>query len=240
MFDNRTYRRFHKKPGLVPFDVTVKETNLHIQADTDLSDTALRSILKYRGFIETFARVCPEFMTALVPLPLAGPAPAIVTDMFSAAGAADVGPMAAVAGAMSEYTGRDLLKESGEILVENGGDIFIKSNTDTTFAIFAGDSPLSLKAGLHIKKQSRAYAMCTSSGTIGHSKSFGRADAVTVYATSCPLADAMATALCNQVQSVKDIEPVIERGNQVAGILGIAIIMGEHIGLWGDMELVPL
>lgn len=82
--------------------------------------------------------------------------------------------------------------------------------------------------------------MCTSSGTLGHSKSFGRADAATVLADSCALADAAATALGNRIQAPRDIEPAIAAGRAMAGVRGIVIILGGQIGLWGDLQLVRL
>ena len=241
MFENRNaYRRQHEKTGLVTFEITVKETNLNIQAQTDLSDQAIRATLKYRGVIEAHILQNPKFATALSPLPGLEIAPAIVMDMMEAARQTNVGPMAAVAGAMAEYVGKDLLDLSNEVVVENGGDIFIKSDTETVFSIYAGDSPLSMATGILVEKQNKPFAMCTSSGTLGHSKSFGVADAASVVAPSCALADAAATALCNMVKKECDIEKAIHRGKQIRGIQGIVIIKGKQIGLWGDLKLVRL
>ncbi len=241
MFENRSaYRRQHEKKGLVSFEITVKETNLNIQAQTDLSDQAIQAALKHRQYIETHILQNPKFATALSPLPTPGIAPAIVMDMIEAARSANVGPMAAVAGAMAEYVGKDLLELSNEVVVENGGDIFIKSDIETVFSIYAGDSPLSMTTGILVEKQNTPFAMCTSSGTLGHSKSFGRADAVSVVAASCCLADATATALCNRVKKECDVEKAISLGKQIQGIQGIVIIKGKQIGLWGGLKLVRL
>ncbi len=240
MFEDRgVYRRQHQKKGLVSFDITVKETNLNIQAQTDLSDQAIQATLKYRQYLETHILQYPEFALALSPLPLPGIAPAIVMEMMTAAKQTNVGPMAAVAGAMAEYVGRELLALSPEVLVENGGDIFIRSTTQTVFSIYAKDSPLSMTTGILVENQ-RPFAMCTSSGTLGHSKSFGAADAVSVVASSGALADAAATALCNRVKHRKDIEKTLHHGKQIQGIQGIVIIKGEQIGLWGNLKLVRL
>ena len=224
----------------------MKETNLNIQARTENSDVvalteqAVRAALKYRQYIETHIGNHPEFAASLTPLPDPGPAPAIVTEMVQAGRIAGVGPMAAVAGAVSEYVGKDLLAFSKEIVVENGGDIFVKSDTEMIFTIYAGDSPLSMKTGIRVARQPGPFAMCTSSGTLGHSKSFGRADAACVLADSCALADAAATALGNQVQAPRDIEAAIEKGRNMEGIQGIVIITGKQIGLWGDLQLVKI
>lgn len=241
MFENRgVYRSRHQKKGLVSFEVTVKETNLNIQACTDLSDQAVRAVLKYRNFIETHIRQYPEFATCLCPLPEPLVAPAIVRDMMTAARLANVGPMAAVAGAVAEYVGRDLLALSPEVVVENGGDIFIKSDKETLFKIYAGTSPLSMTTGIRVEKQETPFALCTSSGTLGHSKSFGRADAASVVAASCALADAAATALGNRVKKENDIEAALQAGQQIPGIQGIVLIKGKQIGLWGKLKLVRL
>lgn len=129
MFDNRAYRRQHKKKGLVSFDITVKETNLNIQAGSDLTRQAISSVLTYRQFIEAYIQLHPEFATRLAPFQAPGPGPGIVMDMIHAGALAGVCPMAAVAGAIAEYTGKRLLEHTREVVVENGGDIFIKSDT---------------------------------------------------------------------------------------------------------------
>ena len=241
MFENRRiYRRTHAKKGLVSFEVTVKETNLHIQADKDLSEKAVKAVLGQRQYLETHISTHPEFASSLVPLPDPGMIPAIVSQMYAAARAADVGPMAAVAGAVAEFTGRALTTESREVVVENGGDIFVFSSSEMVFTIFAGDSPLSMKTGIRVTPRTEGYGMCTSSGTLGHSKSFGRADAVCVLSDSCALADAAATALCNRVGSAKDIQAVLEQGQQIPGVQGLVIILGSALGAWGDLELVRI
>ncbi len=240
MFENRTYRKQHKKKGLISFDITVKETNLNIQAQSDLTRPAIESVLKYRNFIQTHIQLHPEFGTALGPVENPVVAPGIILDMARAAMLANVGPMAAVAGAIAEYTGKALLAHTDEVVVENGGDIFVKSKTNTTFSIYAGDSPLSMTTGILIAKRARSFSMCTSSGSLGHSLSLGKADAVTVLSDSCPLADAAATALGNMVHGTSDIEKAIHRGKQIKGVQGIVIIKGSSIGLWGDLKLVRL
>lgn len=240
MFENRTYRRQHQKSGLVSFDITVKETNLNIQAGTDLSAQAIKYVLDCRNTIETYTRLNPDFASSLTPIETPGPVPGIIQKMIKAALSANVGPMAAVAGMVAEYTGTRLITHSSEVLVENGGDIFVKSDTETIFSIYAENSPFNLTTGILVPRRSQPFGMCTSSGTLGHSKSFGKADAATVLAGSCPLADATATALGNMVNSEKDIQPAINMGKSIKGVQGIVIIKGESIGLWGDLKLVNL
>ncbi len=240
MFGNRTYRSKILKSGLTSFNVTVKETNLHIQADCDLTDKAVQAVLKCREYIEKYIEKNPDFATSLVPISVRGIAPGIINKMINAGKDANVGPMAAIAGSIAEYTGKALLKKSNEVIVENGGDIFIKSNSETVFTIFANQSPLSMKTGIRIGKREAPYALCTSSGTVGHSLSYGKADAVTIFSASATLADAMATSLGNLIKKPDDIEKVINIGKKIQGILGIVIIKDKNIGLWGDIKIVKL
>ncbi len=240
MFENRTYRTYAKRKGLKSFHITVKETDIHIQAQSDLSNNAINAILECRGYIESYIDRHPEFLTSLVPIDIIFPAPMIVEKMAEAAKKTGVGPMAAVAGAVAEYTCKKLLRESDEVIVENGGDISMKINGDIVFAIFAGQSPLSMKTGIRLTKRNSPFALCTSSGTIGHSKSFGNADAASVIADSCILADAAATALGNMVKTESDIKKAITAGKSIKGIQGIVIIKNKTLGAWGDLELIRL
>ncbi len=240
MFDNRRYRAHAKRKGLVPFTVTVKETNLHIQADRDLSQEAVKSVLTCRSYIENHIRTHPDFLTSLVPLPPLPHGPEIIREMIDAGSKAQVGPMAAIAGAIAQYTGEALMTLSHQVIVENGGDVFLKTDSDTTLAIYAGKSPLSMKVGVKVAHRETPFALCTSSGTIGHSTSFGRADAVTILADSCALADAVATGLANRVKSVSDIRNTIDHGKKISGVQGIIVIRKKKLGAWGDVELVGL
>lgn len=241
MYDNRkVYRQQHHKQGLTAFEITVQETNLHIQADTDLSGPALQAVTRCREQIQAYIQQHPAFKTALSPMAIPDTAPLIIQNMAEAARAAQVGPMAAVAGAVAEYTGRHLLSFSSEVVVENGGDIFIHSGTETVLTIFAGNSPFSLAAGIQISRQAGPFGICTSSGTFGHSQSFGKADAVMVMAESCMLADAAATGLANQVITGDDIAPTLETGKQISGVQGLVIIKDSQIGLWGELRLVNI
>ncbi len=242
---DRTYRTLHEGDGLLSSFVQIKSTDLHILADREVSARALDLALQYRLQLEKYIKQHPDFLRALVPLPPDPLAPPIVSAMLAAAGSAGVGPMAAVAGAIAEYVGRALLREEcREVVVENGGDIFINRHRDCTVAIFAGQSPLSLRVGIKLAAATMPIAVCTSSGTVGHSLSFGRADAVTVIARSTPLADAVATRLGNEVggEAEKDdgINRALRIGRTIAGVLGVVIIRGEKMGAVGDVELVKL
>jgi hypothetical protein len=197
-------------------------------------------VLEQRAYVEAYIKAYPDFMTTLDPWRQAGPAAKIVSDMIQAGAMAGVGPMAAIAGAISENVGRGLLTHSDQIIVENGGDVFIQADRPVTVGIFAGSSPLSMQVGIQLSCVNKPTAVCTSSGTLGHSLSLGKADAVCVVADSCALADAAATSIGNLIQSEADINTAIAAGQRIAEIAGIVIIAGEKIGVWGDLEIVSI
>ena len=236
-YQPRTYRRWVSSEGLVSFSITEKETDLLILAGKDLSREALSAVRRCRSELEGYIRKHPLFGVSLQPLPVGDDAPLLVKDMSSAAEAAGVGPMAAVAGAIAEFVGRELLVHSDEVVVENGGDIFIKATRRRHVGVYAGASPFTGKVVFEVLPGETPLGICTSSGTVGHSLSFGRADAVVAFSPSGSLADAVATAIGNIVNSAEDIPEAIKRAQQIPGLRGIAIIKADRIGLWGKVRL---
>jgi len=240
MCEPQTYRHWIKDSDLVSFNVVVKQTNLYIRAQRDLKGKALKSVLKHRTSLENYIEYHSLFLTTLQPYPVEEDAPTIVKEMSRASQLAGVGPMAAVAGAIAETVGRDLLPLSPEIIVENGGDIFLKISQRRLVGIYAGQSPFTGKIALEIKPQETPLGICTSSATIGHSLNLGNADAIVALSPSTALADAIATAIGNSVKSREDISGAIEKAQGIKSLQGIVIIKGNEIGIWGKVKLVPL
>jgi ApbE superfamily uncharacterized protein (UPF0280 family) len=240
MYEKRTYRNLVKSEDLIKFEVMVKETDLLVRAEKDFSKETRESVLKYRHQLETYIATTPEFQKSLLPFRDDPFAPEIVQEMIRTSQLALVGPMAAVAGAMAEWVSKDLLKLSEEVIVENGGDIYLATSKDRTIGIYAGNSPLSFKIGIVISPEETPLGVCTSSGTVGPSLSFGKANAVCILSKSAALADAAATAVGNVVKEKKDIELGLERGKEIAGILGTLIIVEEKMGVWGNIKLARL
>ena len=236
----RTYRDFASRGKWVPFAVASEETDLYIRAERDLTDPALEAIHRARRAIEGYIRRYPDFRTALQPLPFDPEAPLVVQDMLRAAQSLSVGPMAAVAGAIAEDVGKALQAFSRDVIVENGGDVFLATQRETTVGVFAGRSPLSMRVGMRIPPEETPCGLCTSSGQVGPSLSFGKADAVTVWASSTALADAAATALANRVVTTEDIEPTLEAAKATEGLKGTLVVLRDRVGVWGPIELVRL
>ena len=255
-FEERTYRSTFNEDRFSYFKVVHLETDLWIGVghDNDLAENGqrtddeineLRSYIKQyitalRSEIETFILKHPEFNTSFTPLTYKGKVPGSIQQLLEASAIAGTGPMAGIAGLFSEHIVKRIRKDTSnaEILAENGGDIFISTTSELLISIYAGDSPLSKKLALKIPKGE--WGICTSSGTVGHSTSFGKADAVTVVSKSTVLADALATHIANQVHTPDDIQEVLEDSNKYKGIEGVVIICEDKIGITGNIELVPV
>ncbi len=237
MGDIRFYRNWSYNKDLISSNIALKETDLYILAQKNLTRKAYKSVSKYRAMLEKYIQRNPSFKDSLVPLSPEVGAPIIVKEMAKAGKKTGVGPMAAVAGAIAEFVGRDLLDYSPEVIVENGGDIFIKSSKARHIGIYAGNSSFTKKIAIEILPEETPLGICTSSGTVGHSLSLGKADAVVVLSPSSILADAAATAIGNLVQGESNILPGIEFATKIKGIKGVLIIKNGRMGIWGDVKI---
>jgi len=239
MNDTRFYHSWVKDDELTSFEVRLKETVLFIRTESDLTDVAFLALKEARRILEDYIDRHRIFLTSLEPLPIDLEAPTIIQRMYDAGQVAGVGPMASVAGAISEYVGNKLLEYSREVIVENGGDIFLATNAERNIGIYAGKSRFTNSFYLQIAPRNTPLGICTSSGTVGPSLSFGNADAAIVVAKSSTLADALATRLGNIVKEEEDIPQAIESLEGVNGLKGMIVIKGNKMGINGDLKLIP-
>lgn len=240
-YRDRTYRTLEQS-GLVSTFVSMVETDLHILAPVDVEDEALQLVAEVRRQIEGYIRGNPLFLDSLRPLPMDDSAPQPIREMLDAGSVSGVGPMAAVAGTIAEFVGQGLLQAGIEdLIVENGGDIFIARKQECTVSVFAGTSPLSDRVGIRVGQADMPCGICCSSGTIGHSLSFGHADAVVVSAQRTPLADAAATRIGNEVgRNAGNLEQALQVAATIKGLSGVLIICDDKLGAWGELEIVQL
>jgi len=240
LFEERSYRRKLNAKDLVSFQVAVKETDLWVSADLKLEKETRDLVFDCRQQLETYIRLHPEFATTLSPQSKDPYAPPIVREMIDATTEIGVGPMASVAGAVAQYVATGLLRFTDQVIVENGGDIFLKTNRPATVSIYAGSSPLSEKFGIEIASKQMPVGVCSSSGKLGHSLSLGVADVCCILSPSAALADGAATALGNRIRSKKDLETVVTWADRIEGIFGGVVIVDDRIAAWGDIELLDL
>ncbi|MGQ9859819.1 MAG: UPF0280 family protein [Thermodesulfobacteriota bacterium] len=242
MGQKRTYRkRVAGQPGWSSFNVRYLQSDLWIQADLDARQRAETLLLEARRQLEIYALRHPAFMTAYSPMAFEPEAPEVVRWMLRASKAAQVGPMASVAGAIARYVGEGLLAAGcTEVVVENGGDLYLKASRALLVGLLAGDSPLSGKMGLRIDPAQMPMGVATSSATVGHSWSQGMADAACVLASDAALADAVATAMGNMVKEKADLEAALQWALSIEGVLGGLVILGSTLASAGSVELVRL
>jgi len=234
----RFYRGWTGTQDLVSFEVKVRESDLLILAERAMEQEALDALLAARADIERYIERDPVFACTHAPHDVAPEAPGIVKEMAAAAAKWGVGPMAAVAGAIAEQVGRVLAARSPAVIVENGGDVFALAPRPVRFALFAGrESPFSGEIVFEVAAD-RGVGVCSSSGTVGPSFSYGRADAVAAVACSAAEADAAATAIANVVLDERDVDRVIEDEGYRSRLVGLVAAKGGRLGIWGDLRLI--
>ncbi len=239
-YSNRNEYRNKTASDLCCWQTEHKQTELFICADKTCEKESIAAVMFLRKIIDEYIINNEDFEKSLVPLTAAPNAPKQIIDMCTAAKAAGVGPMAAVAGVFAKHVGSELLKFCSQVIVENGGDVFIKTDIQRIVAINAGKSPLSMKIGLKIEPSQKPIAVCTSSGTVGPSKSFGRSDAAVVVSHDACLADACATRLGNEIKRQEDIKGALEFIIGIKGVIGAVAVLGKTCGAAGQITLENL
>ncbi|BDZ70563.1 ApbE superfamily uncharacterized protein (UPF0280 family) [Methanobacterium petrolearium] len=214
------------------------ETDITLQSDVE-PHHLFDFILKQREELKRYIRMHNDFQMSLEPLKI-DKAPVIVEIMEKAADKAGVGPMAAVAGTISQLSLNFLLNHGAKyVIVDNGGDIALKTNKDVIMGLYAGESSLSGKIGFKIKYQKTPMGICTSSGTVGHSISFGKADSVTVFSSKSSTADALATSIANHATGNEDgeiVENCLAKAEELREYFrGVMVVVGEAAGTIGKI-----
>jgi uncharacterized protein len=235
-YQPRTYRGESGAPDLAAWRIVLAETDLQIQAEQELRELSLEAAREARAQVEREIARRPEFAESLRPLEAPPDAAPLVAEMYAAAAIANVGPMAAVAGAVAQWVGEALLGESAQVIVENGGDIFLATEVERLVAVRAGKSPFSGRLAL-VMAPGTVAGVCTSSGTVGHSYSAGRADAAVVVADDAALADAAASGLGNRVTVPDDAEGAVAWALGVPGVTGALVVCGMQLAAGGGVEL---
>jgi hypothetical protein len=240
LFESRSYRDFESRGSLIAFRARVETSDLYIRALKPLEKEATSLIRQAREQIEAAIKRRPDFLESLTPMDELDQDSTLVNRMIAAGKKAGTGPMSAVAGAVAEYVGRGLLPESEELMVENGGDIFIKVSFESVVGIFASDSPFSGKIGVLARPDGLPISICASSATVGPSLSKGNADASVIISRDAPLADAMATAMGNRIKNEDDLQGAVNWALSIQGVKAAVAIKGDRIAAKGDLELIPL
>jgi len=238
LYTERTYRGWSGLDAAARFNVTLGESDLDIQCGEDRRAAALEKLAALRGDLERHIARDPVYRTSLVPVRVPPDAPEVVRAMADAASLWNVGPMAAVAGAIAQLVGEAIAEPGERVIVENGGDIYARAPGEIRCAVYAGErSPFRDRLVIAVDARD-GVGVCTSSGVVGPSLSFGKADAVVVIARSAAVADAAATAIANRIRTPADVAPVVEESSGGPGLRALVACCGDRLALWGELELV--
>ncbi|RKY35773.1 MAG: UPF0280 family protein [Candidatus Omnitrophota bacterium] len=232
-YRNYTYNNF----DLVRFEVEYYESNLLICAKKNLKKHAQEWLIYFHQQVNGYLEKNPLFKASLCAVEIDESAPEIIIAMAKAGQKADLGPMAAVAGAIAEFVGKKLLSFSDEIIVENGGDIFIAVKKQRRIGIFAGAGNIYNRLAIKLSAFDTPCGICASSGKFGHSLSFGKADILVVLAKSTLVADAFATSIGNQISQVDDVSRVLDTVKSSKFIQGVIAVVGDKLTVYGNIEL---
>jgi len=243
-YKERSYRSRFSGDERRWFCVKFLESDLWIGVDKGSYSVSMEAdiygmMVELRRCMDAYLLMDPQYKAALVPYDAGPDAPDILKEMSRVSHKTGIGPMSAVAGAVAKAVA-DYIKSKysvKEVIVENGGDIYAEAQNDMDIAVFAGQSPLSERVGLHIPATAFPLGICTSSGTIGPSLSLGRADAVMILCHDVLLADSYATAMANCIQTVNDLQPVIDRITNTPAILGALAVKDDRMAVCGRFEL---
>ncbi len=235
----RFYRASSAK-DLIKSQVKVGESDLWILSDREIRDQVAKLLKIYRRQLKEYIYNHPDFATTLKPFPSDPEAPELVRKMIEVSGKAGVGPMAAVAGTIAGFIGKDISSTCSEVIIENGGDIYLRSAVERVISIYAGKSEFSKKVGVLLPASPDGIGICTSAGTVGPSLSFGSADAAVIISPDVALADSIATATANRILKTSDLQKAIDFASSISKITGIIVIKDDKMAAWGEVNLVPI
>ena len=243
-YKDRNYRSRFAGDNRRWFSVKFLESDLWIGVDSGSYSQSMEAdtyalLVDLRRAMDAYLLMDPQYKAALQPYDAGLEAPDILKEMSRVSHKTGIGPMSAVAGAVALKVAGLLKSKYGvkEVIVENGGDIYADATADMDIAVFAGQSPLSEKVGLHIPASAFPCGICTSSGTVGPSLSLGKADAMLIVCRDVLLADSYATAMANRIKTVNDLQPVIEQIQSIPDILAALAIKGDRLAVSGLYEL---
>lgn len=212
-----------------------RETVVTLLCAASFIPAAREALKSMRADLEAHIAADPVFKTNHASHDPGRGASGIVRDMCSVSQQAGVGPMASVAGAFALGALEAMLKSgANEGIVDNGGDIALQVREPVLVGIFGGESSVQNLA-FQVEPQDAVLGICTSSGTVGHSFSYGKADAAVVISENVMLADAAATALGNRVRSPADLKSCFGFLEPMQEIQGALVLFEERIALWGEL-----
>ncbi len=227
------------KPGTNTFgSLAYKYSDLLISSDKNIIKLVEEPLKEIYRYLHRCFKEDPAFLKSLSPVSAKPGYPEIIKKMCLLSAEFNVGPMAAVAGTVNEFLAEKLNKYCGNLIIENGGDLYLRSKKDRILGIYVKNNYFKDGISIKIKAENMPCGVCASSGTFGHSLSLGKCDLAVVLSKSAITADAAATAVANSISCKEDILTSIKHFKNYRSIDGLLLIKEDQIGLWGSIELV--
>ncbi|HTY21954.1 MAG TPA: hypothetical protein VMC85_02420 [Desulfomonilaceae bacterium] len=230
IYERKNYRNRIPLTHGVSFELEVRETKLHIQAESDLSAKAKDAIFRYRYQIEEYLRQHPAFRESTGPIQVYASAPEIVRYSDLSSHNTGVPPMTCMSGAIADFVGRDLAADSPRLIVASGGDAFIRCSLPLDIYLYAQGSPMHEKLILALPVMSNTFGVSTY--VPGHG-----IHAITVVSRSACWAASYARDIGDRLVRGERLGSVLERVGRYPDVGGVVIISGTTIVAGGDLVL---
>lgn len=215
----------------------IGQTALSVICDESYLSAVKDAVHDSRSIIEGKIAEDPFFGTTFEPYPVCEDDHPLVKHMCQASILSDVGPMAGVAGAVASFAVDRAVKAGCDhIIIENGGDICMHTSKTSVIGIFSGEEGFR-DVAFEIPPTGRAVGICSSSGKVGPSVSFGNSGICTVFSDDTILADCCATAFGNMVRegTSEEMSQASERIASVDGVDGCVCVCNGLISMCGEI-----
>ncbi len=231
IYERKNYRNTIPLAQSVSFEVEVRETNLYIQAQSDLTARAKDSVFRYRYQIEEYLRQHPAFREAASPIQIYASAPEIIRYADLASRVTGVPPMCCMSGAIADFVCRDLANESPELIVSSGGDSAIRSLNALYVKLYAQGSPLHGRLKVALRGLKKPFGISTYVPKQG-------AHSVTVLSRSSAWASAFSTDMGLRIAAGKSLRATLDRCAEYTDVGGVLVVNNSILLLVGDMSVV--
>ncbi|MDD3472694.1 MAG: hypothetical protein PHS86_07925 [Syntrophaceae bacterium] len=230
IYETKNYRNKIPVSQAVTFEVGVRDTNIHVQAQSDLMPKAKESVFRYRYQIEEYLRQHPAFRDTQSPIQIYSSAPEIVKYCDLACRNTGVAPMACMSGAMADFVGRDLMQQSPVLVVSSGGDTFVRSTIPLEVQIYAKGSPLHEKLKLQLPATKNIFGISTYVPGKG-------IQAVTVLSRTASWASSFAKDLGVRLDSGESLKSTLNRAEAYSDVGAVIIISGSQVVFGGSLNV---
>ena len=141
-------------------EIDIDETHIRLTSDLDNHDLK-RYIYSLRWDLKEYISRNPDFSLSLEAIDEDEEAPQIVKQMIGASIIAEIGPMACVAGTISEMSLEYLINlDSKYSIVENGGDIALINDKKLLCGIYSNNQVLDNNIAFEIKARKSPLGIC--------------------------------------------------------------------------------